>query len=167
MKRRPVLIVICFILILALSQLFTSYYNFKTNQVVHSSTKDVELYLESIVYESENLSDFVDFEWDTVHVIGPYTPNKHKHETVGDIWYTNSSYFGYLIDKYIFYSGEILSDEFQELVFTDHGKVVSTALLLRSYGDFLHNDQRVYSNSDANFIIEIDEYSYKRVEHVN
>ena len=150
---------------IALVSLVFSYTHFKTNKVTHFSSIQVESYLESITEEPKLLSQFLDFEWDELYIIGPYNSNKQKHKLVGSIWYTNSSYIGYILDKHIFYDGEILSDAFHELVFTHNNKVVSTALLERRKGDFLNLENHVYNNSNAKFIIEIDEYFYRRIIH--
>lgn len=150
---------------IALFVIISSYTHYRSNKVTHSSSNQVEYYLENISEEPILLSRFLNFEWDEVYIIGPYTPNKKKHEIVGTTWYTNGTYIGYILDTYLFYDGEILADSFQELVFTRNNKVISTALLERRNGDFLNLEQHVYNSSNAKFIIEKDEYFFKRVIH--
>lgn len=153
-------------IILITSTIIFSYIPFKAKQITHNSSNQIEVYLENISETPAYLNEFLDFEWDTVHILGPYLPNKHKHGAVGATWYTNPTYLGFLLDK-ILYDGEILSDGFQELIFLSKDHVVSTALIERTYGDFLVLDSRVFSKDRGKFKIQLSEFNYREIVHVD
>jgi hypothetical protein len=103
---------------------------------------------------SFDMKDIAPFEWDQMHVIGPYTSKTEMHKIVGTKWTTADTYVGYLIlDKTWFGEHPLDDDRFHKLIFVKGNKVMLDITLDRNDVDFVQVNSPVI-NDGIKFEIE-------------
>ncbi len=82
------------------------------------------------------MADTTDFDWDTLHVFGPYTSAEEVQKQLGFPWSDAT---------------ELDLDTVNQLVFVKEGKVVKHLLFSRAKGDFVSVGTWRFTRSDARF----------------
>ncbi len=94
-----------------------------------------------------NISDITTFEWEEMHIFGPYTPIDEIQKSLGFDWSRAQN---------LIYQ---ISDTHSLLVFTSNESVVKYLKYPNGYGDFKEIDNTgPYKKTDASFILKKEIY---------
>lgn len=150
MNRTPGFIIAAVFVLLAIPVVAT-FGEYTRSKIIHPDSSSFVQTIAELVHtgDSIEMTEAVDFEWDTLYIFGPYTDWREMEQQVGTRWYR--SYTDYLLRRSPLGHYPLDDDSLQKLVFVRSGKVVLDATISRGVVDFTAMNRTMFSREEASF----------------